>query len=581
MNIQRFFSELKRRNVYKVAITYGITAWLVAQISGLVTSSFETAPWVMKMIIIILIIGFPIILVFSWIFEISAKGFVKTAPVDVDEPEKEGLSKILLIRILLLICVLMLVGYWSWAEFGRQNDKEISSLAVLPFDNFSKDENQEYIASGLQDNLITTVSKISSLRVISRPSTIQYKNSVKTSTEIAKELGVDAIIKASVIRFEDIIQINVQLIHTSPKERNIWSQKFEAPANKVYDLFNEVSQALADEININLTTEERNNLSNAKQVDPEAYKAYLKGKFHWDKLTADALNKAEDYYELAIKLDPEFAAAYAGLAGVWTGRRQMNIVSDKEAYKEAKPVLNKAFAIDSLDAEVLYNYAISIGWMEWDWVNVRRAFEKVIELNPSHANGHAYYSNFLITRLEFEKAKMHMEKALELDPFNELIDGLHRINLSAMEQCDEVFALDAAQGSLSGLSKAALRNCFFRNGMYEKALAQDIEFAVLIGDKEMQKLLQEGYDKGLYLESFKRKAQYWESIAAESNIRPMNIATLYARLKDKEKALFWLEKAYEARDPNVPYTAAIPAYEFVRDDERYKILMRQLKLPVP
>ena len=580
MNVKRFFSELKRRNVHKVAFTYGITAWLIAQISGLVTSSFQTAPWVMKMIIIILIIGFPIILVFSWIFEMSSEGFVKTVPADVDETENEGWSKTWLLRILLLIFVLMVAGYWSWEEFGV-NDQQISSLAVLPFDNFSADEDQEYIASGLQDNLITTVSKISALRVISRPSTVQYKNSAKTSTEIAKELGVDAIIKASVIRFEDVIQINVQLIRTEPEERNIWTQKFEAPANEVYALFNEVSQALAHEINISLTTDEESELSNARQVDPEAYKAYLKGRVYWDMLTPDGLDKAQDYYELALKFDPDFAAAYAGIAGVWTGRRQMGYTSDKEAYKEAKLAIDRAFAIDSLEVEVLYNYAISVGWMEWDWENVTRSYEKALELNPSHANAHAYYSNFLITRLEFDKAKTHMDQALKLDPYNELIQGLYRINLSVMGQCDELLALEAELGSSGPLSKSALQNCLLHKGMFDKALAHEIELARLFGNKELENILQNSYDKGLYREAFLKKAQLWEQNAEELNIRPWKISILYANLKDKEKALFWLERAYKEHDPNVPYAGAAPVYDFVREEERFKTILKQLRLPLP
>ncbi len=581
MNTKRFFSELKRRNVYKVAITYGITAWLIAQIAGLVTSTFQAAPWVMKMIIIILIIGFPIILIFSWIFEMSSKGFVKTAPADKDDTENEKMPRTWLLRILLLIIVLMVAGYWSWQEFGIQGDQQISSLAVLPFDNFSEDKNHEYIASGLQDNLITTVSKISALRVISRPSTVQYKNSAKTSSEIAKELGVDAIIKASVIRFEDIIQINVQLIGIVPEERNIWTQKFEAPANSVYDLFNQVSQALAQEINISLTTHEESELSNARKVNPEAYKAYLKGRFYWDMLTPTGLDKAQEYYNLALKLDPNFAAAYAGIAGVWTGRRQMNYTSDEEAYKEAKLAINKAFAIDSLDVEVLYNYAISVAWMEWNWENMIRSYEKVLELNPSHSNAHAYYSNFLLTRLEFDKAEKHMNMALKLDPYNELIHGLHRINLSFMGRCDEVLAMEAEFGSSGPLSRGALQNCFFQKEMYGKALDQEIEFARLFGNKEMEKILQNGFDKGLYLETFKKKAQFLERNAEKSNIRPFDVSILYAHLKDKEKALFWLERAYEEHDPDVPYAGAVPVYDFVREEERFKTVLKSIGLPLP
>ena len=169
MNLKKFFAELERRKVYRVAIAYGIIAWLIAQIAGLIFSSFEASPWVMKMIIVILIIGLPIALILSWIFEISAEGLVKTASLATDSSvDNNPLSGRLVISIIVLIGFLMVAGWWSWKEFVVDNNAPIRSLAVLPFDNFSDDENQEYIASGLQDNLITTVSKIGSLRVTSK-----------------------------------------------------------------------------------------------------------------------------------------------------------------------------------------------------------------------------------------------------------------------------------------------------------------------------------------------------------------------------------------------------------------------------
>ena len=218
MNVQKFFSELERRKVYRIAIAYGISAWLIAQIAGLILSSFEAAPWVMKMVIIVLIIGFPIAMILSWVFEFSPEGIIKTAPLDKDSSsDKKSLIGRLVISFLILLSVLIIAGWWSWQEFVVNNDAPIRSLAILPFDNFSEDENQDYIASGLQDNLITTVSKIGSLRVTPRPSTVRYKNSDKTSSEIAKELKVDAIIEASIMKFGDIVRINIQLIMSNIK----------------------------------------------------------------------------------------------------------------------------------------------------------------------------------------------------------------------------------------------------------------------------------------------------------------------------------------------------------------------------
>lgn len=580
MDLKKFFSELERRKVYRVAIAYGITAWLIAQIAGLIFSSFEAPPWVMKMIIIILIIGLPIALTLSWIFEISPEGIVKTASLKSDSSEaKSPQSGRLVISIIVLIGVLMLAGWWSWQEFVIDSNAPIRSLAVLPFDNFSNDKNQEYIASGLQDNLITTVSKIGSLRVTSRPSTVRYINSDKTSSEIAVELKVDAIIKASIMKFEDIVRINIQLIRIYPEEKHLWTQIFERPTNEIYALFNDVTQSLAKEINLALTPEEETSLTNAYQVDPEAYKAYLNGRFYWDILTPDALEKALGYYQLAVKIDPMFAPAYAGIAATWSGRRQMRLASHQKAYQEAKAAIDKAFSLDSMNVEVLYNYAISSGWMEWEWDKTRRSFQKVLELNPSHANGQAYYSNFLMAMGETEKAMIHINKALELDPYNPVIKGLYLINLSFLERCDEVFSLNAEEEFTHILSIASLKNCYFQEGLYDKAFELKIAFAHQRRDTVLEETLQKGYETGGYFEAIKREAQLLEERAQHVDVPSLYIAILYGQTENDEKTLEWLERGFDNYDADMPYITEIPIFDFVRNEPRFKAILRKMNLP--
>jgi TolB-like protein len=580
MNLKKFFAELERRKVYRVAIAYGITAWLIAQMAGLIFSSFEASPWVMKMIIIILIIGLPIALILSWIFEISPEGLVKTTSLATDSSvDNDPLSGRLVISIIVLIGFLMVAGWWSWKEFVVNNNAPIRSLAVLPFDNFSDDENQEYIASGLQDNLITTVSKIGSLRVTSRPSTVRYKNSDKTSSEIAEELKVDAIIEASIMRFGDIVRINIQLIRIYPEEQHLWTQIFERPASEIYALFNDVTQSLAKEINLVLTPEEEILLTKAYQVNPEAYKAYLNGRFYWDILTPDALQKALDYYQLAVKIDPMFAPAYAGIAATWGGRRQMKFTSHQKAYQEAKAAIDKAFALDSMNVEVLYNYAISAGWMEWDWDKTRRSYQKVLELNPSHANAQAYYSNFLMAMGETEKAMIHIYKALELDPYNNVIKGLYLINLSFLELCDEVFSLNAEEEFTHILSMGSLKNCYFLEGLYDKAFALEIAFAHQRRDTVMVETLQKGYETGGYFEAIKREAQLWEERAQYTDIPMLYIAILYAQTENVEKTLEWIERGFDNYDADMPYITEIPVFDFVRNEPRFKAILRKMNLP--
>lgn len=577
MKLKKFISELKRRNVYKVLLAYGLAAWLIAQISGLVLDSFEAPTWIMKMIIIILMIGFPIAIILTWIFEFSPQGLVKTEALtsETSHQQKNITSKIIISIIALIFFIF--VGWWSWQEFIIDDTKPIQSIAILPFDSFSLDDNQQVIASGLQDNLITSVSKISALRVTPRPSTMRYKNTEMNSTQIAKELNVDAIIEASVMKFGDTIRINIQLIGLYPEEKHIWTQTFERPTEDVYSLFNDVTQSLAHEINLVLSSNEKERLSNSYKVHPDAYKAYLNGRFYWDLLTDNSLQKALDYYELAIKIDSNFAPAYAGIAATWSGRRQMRMAPNKEAEKASLEAIEKAFALDSLDPEVLYNYAISAGWIAWDWEKTRHAYEKTLELNPSHANAHAYYSNFLIAMGENEKAMIHIRKALELDPYNDLIQGLYVINLSFLEQCEEVFSLNETNEFTHGLAIRSLSNCYFLEGMDDKMF--EFKINMWQNDSINRPLIQRAFDQGGISMAIKKELEILVERSKYAEISLFGLAIRYAQLQDKENTLIWLEKAFLQRDAGIPYMNAVPIFDFVRKEPQFKAILKKMKLP--
>ena len=381
------------------------------------------------------------------------------------------------------------------------------------------------------------------------------------------------------MRFGDIVRINIQLIRIYPEEQHLWTQIFERPANEIYALFNDVTQSLAKEINLVLTPEEETLLTKAYPVNPEAYKAYLNGRFYWDILTPDALQKALDYYQLAVKIDPMFAPAYAGIAATWSGRRQMRLTSHQKAYQEAKAAIDKAFSLDSMNVEVLYNYAISAGWMEWDWYKTRRSFQKVLELNPSHANAQAYYSNFLMAMGETEKAMIHIHKALELDPYNSVIKGLYLINLSFLERCDEVFSLNEEEEFIHILSMASLKNCYFLEGLYDKAFELEIAFAHQRRDTVLEETLQKGYETGGYFEAIKREAQLLEERAQYADIPLLYIAILYAQTENDEKTLEWLERGFDNYDADMPYITEIPILDFVRNEPRFKTILRKMNLP--
>jgi tetratricopeptide (TPR) repeat protein len=366
------------------------------------------------------------------------------------------------------------------------------------------------------------------------------------------------------------------MIQAFPEERNIRRQVFERPTNEIYSLYNEVSQQIAKEIDVILSTQEKSLLSTARKVDPDAYQAYLRGRFYWDKLTREDLDQSLKYYQLATELDSTFAPAYAGIAAVWSGRRQMGMVTPKEANKLEAIAIDKAFALDSTDVEVLYNYVISSGWIAWDWKKLEETYHKVLQLNPGHANAHAYYSNFLIAMGKDKEAMFHIEKALQLDPYNSVIEGLYFINLSFLERCDEVILLSGK--TENPLSKQAIINCYDLERMYEKAYEQQLAFFSSIKDTIMKETIKKGYQEGGYFEAIRKQVSLMEKRADSSNSYNFTIPLKYALLEDKEKTLIWLEKGFIAHDAQMPYIASIPFFNFLQDEPKFKAILKKMNL---
>ena len=270
----------------------------------------------------------------------------------------------------------------------------IESIAVLPLRNTSGDPEQEYFADGMTGALITDLAKIGSLKVISRTSAMRYKKTDKSLPEIARELNVDAIIEGSAARSDDRVRITVQLIDVET-DQALWAESYERDFQDLLVLQSEVARTVAREIEVAVTPEESDLLASARPVNPEAYENYLKGVFHWQKLTPPDLDTALSYFELALEKDPDYASAYVGIANVWASRNQAGLVPAREATPIQKASVLKALELDDSLAEAHLALALLETWVEWDWPSGERAFERAIELKPNGANARAWYSHFL------------------------------------------------------------------------------------------------------------------------------------------------------------------------------------------
>jgi TolB-like protein/Tfp pilus assembly protein PilF/predicted Ser/Thr protein kinase len=475
--------------------------------------------------------------------------------------------------LIILMAVLYLSLFTGHAE-------AIESIAVLPLENLTGDAEQQYFVDGVTDELIGQLGQISGLRVISRTSIMQYKSVKKPLTEIARELNVDAVVEGSVQQVGDSVRIRVQLIDALPEERNLWGQTYERAKTDVLMLYSEMAQVIADKAQVRLTAEESTRLTKTRQVNPEAYEAYLKGEFHWDKFTEKDLEAALQYYELALEKDPNYASAYAGIASYWAAMSYFGMLNS-EIMPNMMAAMKKCLELDSMLPEAHSQLAGIAAWFEFDWDKAEKEFLLTFELNPNDAGTRVFYGLFLTGMGRFEEAKEQMEIGLELDPLNAMHQGYLGNALLRARQFDQ--AIEQYKKSLAlqpdfADSLGGLLECYHQKGMYNEALEVARRFFNARGFEDLLEAFNRGNKEGGYKEAMRQAAEAW---AAQSNRAfSMRIATLYIYAGEKDRALDWLEIAYQEQMQNLIYLNVQPKWDLLRGDPRFQNLIRGMNFPI-
>jgi len=480
------------------------------------------------------------------------------------------------------LVVAMVVIALSLFTGGRA--KAIESIAVLPFENLTGDAEQQYFVDGVTDELIGQLGQISGLRrVISRTSVMRYKDTDKSLPEIARDLDVDAVVEGTVYQIGENVSIKLQLFDALPEERSLWTKRYDRPVTDVLVMYGEMARAIAENIQVKLTADETSRFAGARQINPEAYEAYLKGQFRAAKFTPPDLETALHYYQMALDRDPDYALAYAGIAILWGIRGQFAIVPPSEAAQQIRAAVEKALELDSALAEGYYALGLLRTYYEWDWEGAEAAFKKAIELNPNFPDVRSLYSHLLSIMKRPAEALEQTERAMELDPFNDLIQGWHGGVLYFVRRYDDAIAHCQRMLQTSPNHGAALflLHCLYdKKGMYDKSLEVAQSFYTMLGFTQAEEVLASGYEEGGYREAMRRMGDMLVTLRGVNTAITVDIAIPYVFAGENSRALDWLEQGFEERDPNMPNLSVDPNWDPLRDEPRFQELLRKMNLPV-
>jgi TolB-like protein/tetratricopeptide (TPR) repeat protein len=594
MDPRNFFSELRRRNVYKVAIAYAIVAWLLMQIATQVFPFLEIPNWAIRLVIMLIAIGFPIALVIAWAFELTPEGLKRTEFAD-ELPKKPAHNRtwIYVVAIAGAISIgLFFLGRFTAApKQSASADLSLKSIAVLPFENLSRDPDNAYFADGIQEEILTRLSKIADLKVISRTSTQRFKSAPDNLLEIAKQLGVANILEGSVQRSADQVRVNVQLIKAAT-DAHLWADTFDRKVTDVFAVESEIAKAVADTLQAKLSGTEQSAITARPTENSEAHDLYLKGRYFFGKRTADDLKRAIDYFNQALAKDSNYAPAYAGLADSYVLLPQYSRESSAELFPKARAAAEKALALDNTLSEAHASLGLLLATLSTSGINLReseREFERAIALNPNYAPAHHWYGFGVLLPLgEFDRAIAEVKRALELDPFSAIMNANLGFCYLYARRYSEAIAQFRKAAELDPSSPAphlGLGEAYELSGQREQAITEYERAGNLFSQLTHIPPTSDNFLPSLagryVLKGERAKAlqllDHYKGPKQRGAAPDFAVALDYVRLGDNNKAIDWLERSYQNKEPGFLEDIKVnPLLDPLRGDPRFEALVEKI-----
>src|SRR5438552_1699317 len=593
MKSATLFAELKRRNVYKVAVAYAVVGWVIAQIATQIFPFLEIPNWVVRLVIVLIAIGFPIALVIAWAFEATPEGIKRTEDVDallatnvgVAAAAKQSKKHIWIYVVVIgaaISILLFFVGRYSARNGSSASELSAKSIAVLPFDNLSRDPDNAFFAEGVQDEILTRLAKVADLKVIARTSTQKFKSSPENLPDIAKQLGALNILEGSVQKVNDQVRVNVQLINALTNA-HLWAEIYDRKLTDIFTVESDIAKTIADTLQARLTGNERSAMTHAPTEDPVAHELYLKGHHFWG-LRGDNLPRAIEFYNQAIARDPNYALAYAGLGETYILLPYYTGADPKEVRPKARAAALKALELNPNLAEAHNAMGKILNAVEVDLQKSIREYQRAIELSPNYAGAHHWLGNGPLAGLaRFDEAIAEGKRSTELDPLSaiNLIDlGVtymyaHRFKEAEAEfkkalEIDSAFAyahwmygiLLQVSGDLEGARTQ------YATARARENDAQAITLRAQLGAKMGRR------------EEALRALSTLEELAKHQYVEAYYRALLYISLGQKDQALAALEQSYAERDgDDIGVIKVDPLLNSLHGNPRFEALAQKVVGP--
>ncbi len=586
MNPKIFFGELKRRNVYKVAVAYAVVGWLLIQVATQVFPFLEIPNWMIRLVILLTAFGFPVALIIAWAFELTPEGIKRTDVADAAQQHSRGSVWIVVVLIAaaLSLGLFFLGRYTAGRDTPRQSEAATASniqksIAVLPLVNTSGDPGNEYFSDGLSEELIAVLAKIPDLKVIGRSSSFLFKGKSDNSKAIGEKLGVAHLIEGSVRKQGDRVRIVAELINADDG-RSLWSETYDRELKDIFAVQNEIATAVADQMKVKLLGQSARPESVGASENPAAHNAVLQSDFYFQQQTADSLRKSISFLQEAVRLDPNYALAYAKLSQAWRQYAASFAIDDaSQAYDEARRAADKAVSL----APDLVDVRMTVGLLAMNpglrFPAAEKEFRHVLQSFPNNAAAKNGLCLSLLAQGRFTEAEEACRQALLLDPlltnlwFNlgritvgtgryKEAEGTFRKGLELQPNASRFHTYLATLDILQNRPAQAMANAqlenegFWRD--YAVALVQQAQ-----GDRSAADAA---------LKNF---------IAKDSNGGAFQIAVLYAIRKEPDEMFKWLDTAYATRDSGLTQLAVTPFFLPYVNDSRFLALCQKLNVQVP